>query len=170
MPTDGIIGYLWGDSFRPGHSHQGVDIFGSTTPGVTPVVAAYEGYLRRNSDWRSAVIIRHPEDPLSPGRQIWTYYAHMADSDGNSFISDSFPPGTTEMLVEAGTLLGYQGNYSGYPDNPTGIHLHFSIVLDDGGGNYLNELEIRNTIDPLPYLGFNPSSNYAGGELILCEP
>ncbi len=22
MPTDGYIGFLWGDSFRPGHRHQ----------------------------------------------------------------------------------------------------------------------------------------------------
>ncbi len=28
LPTNGFIGYLWGDSFRPGHSHQGIDIFG----------------------------------------------------------------------------------------------------------------------------------------------
>ena len=28
LPTDGIIGYLWDDSFRPGHRHQGLDIFG----------------------------------------------------------------------------------------------------------------------------------------------
>jgi murein DD-endopeptidase MepM/ murein hydrolase activator NlpD len=170
MPTNGIIGYLWGDSFRPGHSHQGLDIFGSTTLGEIPVVAAYDGYLTRNPDWRSAVIMRHPEDPFSPSRQIWTYYAHMADPEGNSYISEAFPPGTTEVFVEAGTLLGYQGNYSGYPDSPTGIHLHFSIVLDDGYGNYRNELEIRNTLDPLPYLGFDPSASYEGGALVLCEP
>ena len=47
MPTDGFIGYLWDDSFRPGHRHQGIDIFGGGQPGDTPVYAAADGYLTR---------------------------------------------------------------------------------------------------------------------------
>ena len=153
LPTDGLIGFLWGDSFRPGHHHQGVDIFGGEALNMTPVLAAYPGYLSRLPDWKSSVIVRVPSDPLQPGRQIWTYYTHMADSEGNSYIAPEFPPGTEEVFVEAGTLLGYQGNFSGDPDNPTGIHLHFSIVLDDGQGSFRNELEIENTLDPSDYLG-----------------
>ena len=153
MPTDGYIGYLWGDSFRPGHSHQGLDIFGGEDPGVTPVYAAYNGYLTREAGWKSSLIIRLPNDPVQPGRQIWLYYTHLADSAGNSYIVSDFPPGTEEAYVEAGTLLGYQGNYSGDPNNPVGVHLHISIVQDDGSGDYLNELEIKNTYDPSPYFG-----------------
>ena len=140
MPTEGIIGYLWEDSFHPGHRHQGLDIFGGKELGETPVIAAYEGYLTRLPDWTSTVIMRVPNDPLQPGRQIWLYYTHMADADGNSYISDAFPRGTNEVFIPAGTLLGHQGNYSGDPFNPTGIHLHFSIVLDDGRGSFRNEL------------------------------
>jgi len=33
------------------------------------------------------------------------------------------------------------------------FHLHFSIVKDDGNGQFLNELKIQNTLDPSPYLG-----------------
>lgn len=153
LPTNGLIGYLWGDSFRLGHSHQGIDIFGGSEPGVTPVYAAYDGYLTRLSDWKSSVIIRIPNDPLQPGRQIWTYYTHMADKNGNSYIVADFPPGSNEVYVKAGTLLGYQGNYSGTSGNPTGVHLHFSIVLTDSDGNFKNELEIKNTLDPSPYFG-----------------
>lgn len=153
MPTSGYIGFLWGDSFRIGHHHQGLDIFGGEEMGQTPVYAAYPGYLTRQMDWKSSVIIRIPDDPLEAGRQIWTYYTHMAGPLGDSYISPDFPPGTSEVWVEAGQLLGYQGNYSGSPGNPTGIHLHFSIVLDDGQGGYRNELEISNTLDPSPYLG-----------------
>jgi murein DD-endopeptidase MepM/ murein hydrolase activator NlpD len=161
IPTDGYIGFIWGDSFRPGHQHQGLDIFGGGLVGETPVLAAYDGYLTRLPDWKSSVIIRVPQDPLQPTRQVWLYYTHMADRDGNSFISDQFPPGTLEKAVKAGDLLGYQGNYSGNALNPTGIHLHFSIVLDDGQGSFRNELEIGNTIDPSPYLGMplNAASN-----------
>jgi hypothetical protein len=75
----------------------------------------------------------------------------MADTEGSSYIVDEFPPGTIEVYIEEGTLLGYQGNYSGTPGNPVGIHLHFSIVKDDGKGSFLNELKIQNTLDPSPY-------------------
>jgi murein DD-endopeptidase MepM/ murein hydrolase activator NlpD len=170
-PTNGFIGFLWDDSFRPGHRHTGLDIFGGSDVGETPVVAAYDGYLTRLSDWKSTVIIRIPEDPLQSGRQIWTYYTHMADSQGNSFIDSAFPPGTTEHFVPAGTLLGTQGNYSGTAGNPTGVHLHFSIVRDDGSGKFLNELEIGNTIDPSPYFGLGlNAAQVDSGYIPICQP
>ena len=153
FPTDGLVGFIWDDSFRPGHRHQGIDIFAGTDVGVTPVIAAYPGYLTRQPDWKSTIIIRVPDDPLQSGRQIWVYYTHMADAQGNSFISQQFPTGTSEIYVEAGTFLGYQGNYSGDPNNPVGVHLHVSILKDNGFGKFTNELEIENTYDPSPYFG-----------------
>ena len=169
FPTDGMIGFLWDDSFRPGHRHQGIDIFGGNEVGVTPVIAAYPGYLTRLPDWKSSVIVRIPSDPLEPGRQIWIYYTHMATKEGKSFISDKFPPDTYDKLIEAGTLLGYQGNYSGDPNNPTGIHLHFSVVKDDGQGGFRNELEIKNTYDPSPYLGLRVNANENTNTVPVCE-
>jgi murein DD-endopeptidase MepM/ murein hydrolase activator NlpD len=142
MPTDGYVGFIWDDSFRLGHHHQGIDIFGGEASGMTPVYAAYPGYLTRLPDWKSSVIVRIPDDPLQLGRQIWAYYTHMADKQGGSYIVEDFPPGTAEVYVETGRLLGYQGNYSGDPLNPTGVHLHFSLVLDDGRGSFRNELEL----------------------------
>ena len=169
MPSRGYIGFLWDDSFRPGHRHAGIDIFGGGEPGEVPVYAAYDGYLTRQQDWKSTVIIRIPSDPLNPGTQVWAYYTHMADDDGKSFIDRAFPPGTSEVFVKGGTLLGYQGNYSGTPGNPTGLHLHFSIVRDDGSGKYLNELEIANTYDPSPYLGMLLNNKAGGVTPVLCE-
>ncbi len=168
QPTYGFIGFLWGDSFRPGHRHQGLDIFGGEAPGKVPVYAAYDGYLTRLADWKSSVIVRIPSDPLNPGRQIWAYYTHMANSKGVSYIDKAFPAGTDDVFVAAGTLLGYQGNYSGTPGNPTGVHLHFSIVRDDGRGQFMNELEIGNTLDPSPYfnLPLNARQNPQG--LAVC--
>jgi hypothetical protein len=170
FPTNGFIGFLWGDSFRAGHRHQGLDIFGGEGVGVTPVIAAYPGYLTRQPEWKSAVIMRLPEDPLQPGRQIWLYYTHLADAAGNSYISDEFPPGTYEKYVPAGALLGYQGNYSGDPNNPVGVHLHFSIVLDDGQGSFRNELDIDNTLDPSPYFLLNLNAATAGEAIPACDP
>lgn len=170
FPTDGFVGFLWGDSFRPGHTHQGIDIFAGTDVGVTPVISAYPGYLTRLPDWKSTVIVRVPSDPLDPGTQIWLYYTHMADQLGNSFISEEFPAGTMEKPIEAGVFLGYQGDYSGDPNNPTGIHLHFSIVEDDGNGQFRNELEIENTLDPSPYLGLPLNASENRDRVPLCEP
>lgn len=168
LPTDGLVGFVWGDSFRPGRRHQGLDIFGPDDLGGTPVVAAHDGYLTRLPEWRSAVIVRVPDDPLQPGRQIWIYYTHMADAQGNSYIDPDFPPGTTEVFVRAGRRLGSQGNYSADPMNPVGMHLHFSIVLDDGEGRFRNELEFGNTLDPSPYVGFEVNAERLGDALAVC--
>lgn len=170
MPSSGYIGFLWEDSFRPGHRHQGIDIFGGGEPGTVPVYAAYDGYLTRLPDWKSTVIMRIPSDPLALERQIWTYYTHMAYTSGESLIVADFPPGTSEEFVKAGTLLGYQGNYSGTPGNPTGVHLHFSVVKDDGSGRFLNELEIGNTLDPSPYLGMLLNNKAGGVTPVQCQP
>lgn len=169
IPSAGTALGLWDQSYRIGHRHSGIDLFPGTEPGVTPVYAAYSGYLTRLAEWRSTLIIRIPADPLQPGRQIWTYYTHMATKDGQSFISEQFPEGSFEVFIEEGTLLGYQGDYSGDPLNPTGLHLHFSIVRDDGAGSFLNELDITNTIDPSPYfnLAFNHNTN--PDEIPICE-
>jgi murein DD-endopeptidase MepM/ murein hydrolase activator NlpD len=165
-----MVGFLWDDSFRLGHRHQGIDIFAGTEAGVTPIIAAYDGYLTRLADWKSSVIIRVPSDPLQPGRQIWLYYTHMANQDSTSYIVEGFPPGTREVFVSAGTLLGYQGNYSGDPNNPVGVHLHFSVVRDDGTGHFKNELNISNTYDPSPYLGLALNANLNPNQIPVCQP
>ena len=73
--------------------HTGLDIFGDGAPGTVPVYAAYDGYLTRLPDWKSTVIIRH-DDPLQPGRTIWTYYTHMASQDGEILVCRRrFPTG-----------------------------------------------------------------------------
>ena len=169
FPTEGYIGFLWDDSFRPGHHHQGIDIFSKSSSGETPVYAASDGYLTRLSDWKSSLIIRIPHDPLQPDRQIWIYYTHLADSDGNSYIIPDFPPGTANYFIEEGTLIGYQGNYSGSIGNPVGVHLHFSIVLDDGSGSFLNELSIQNTLDPSSYFDLPLNGKINQGIIPVCQ-
>lgn len=156
LPSPGWIGLLYADPRGPysdANPHQGIDIFSDGEPGVTPVYAAYDGYVTREPDWQSTLIMRVPDDPLNPGQQIWLYYTHMADREGNDFIEPAFEPGTYGTFVEQGTLLGYTGDYNGTSPRPIGTHLHFSIVRDDGRGRYLNELAFANTLDPSPYLG-----------------
>ena len=169
MPTRGWVGILYGDSILGTFNHSGLDIFGLDGNGVTPIYAAYDGYLTRRPEWTSAVIIRHPEDPLLPGRQIWTYYTHMANTAGRSYIIDQIPPGVTELPVRQGTLLGYQGDYNGRSWRQISTHLHFSIVLDDGENYFMNETDIANTLDPSPYLGMRLNSA-CGDRPPLCRP
>ncbi len=158
LPADGFIGLLYGDPrgpYSPEQPHQGIDIFSNAEPGLTPVYAAYDGYISREAGWKSTLIQRVPQDPLQPERQIWLYYTHMADREGNDFIEAAFPPGASEQFVEQGTLLGYTGDYNGGALRTVWVHLHFSIVRDDGHGRYTNELDFSNTIDPSAYLGRN---------------
>ena len=171
LPADGFIGLLYADPRGPYSSlnpHQGIDIFSSTDPGLTPVYAAYDGYVTREKEWKSSLIIRVPDDPLHPGTQIWLYHTHMADRAGNDFIVDAFPPGTQELFVPQGTLLGYTGDYNGTSPRTVWVHLHFSIVKDDGNGRYTNELDFNNTLDPSPYLGL-PVNYACAGAAMQCS-
>ena len=173
LPADGFIGLLYGDPrppYTPVRPHQGIDIFSLGEPGVTPVYAAYDGYLTREPGWISSLIIRVPDDPLEPGRQIWLYYTHMANASGDEdYIVDEFPQGTQEAFVRRGTLLGYTGIYNGNSPRGIWVHLHFSIVRDDGSGGYTNELEFDNTIDPSRYLGM--AVNYGCAPVVpTCTP
>jgi hypothetical protein len=156
LPSDGFIGLLWSDPVGPYtifNPHSGIDIFGNGEPGKVAVYAAYDGWLTRRADWLSSVIIRH-DDPLQPGRTIWTYYTHMADRDGlQSFIVTDFPPGIVDEPIRQGALLGYQGEYAGEGAAPIGLHVHFSIVLSEADGSFMNEAHIGNTLDPSPYIG-----------------
>ncbi len=172
LPADGFIGLLYADPNGPYSAaapHQGIDIFSPGERGQTPVYAAYDGYITREDSWRSALIQRVPDDPLQPGRSIWLYYAHMADPEGNSYIEPAFPPGTRDLFVPQGTLLGYTGDYNGDSLRTISVHLHFSIVRDDGRGDYTNELEFANTLDPSLYLGM-PLNAACPVETIGCVP
>jgi hypothetical protein len=156
LPSEGFIGLLWADPAGPYNvfnRHTGIDIFGDGQPGEVPVYAVYDGYLTRLDAWISSVIIRH-DDPLVPGRQIWSYYTHLASEDGSiSYIDEAFPPGTSERFVEQGTLLGYQGTYAGSAAFPVGLHVHLSLVTGESDGSFKNEADLDNTLDPSPYFG-----------------
>lgn len=156
FPAKGFAGFLYGDGtapYMPWNPHTGIDIFGEGEPGTIPVFAAYDGYLTRLPNWISAVILRIPQDPLEPSRQIWVYYAHMASEEGDSYIVADFPPGTSEKPVKRGDLLGYIGLYNGTASYGIGMHVHVSIVLSEPDGSFKNEGRFENTLDPSPYFG-----------------
>lgn len=172
LPTDGFIGLLYGDPRGPyslARRHQGIDIFIDQPIGTVPIYAAYDGYVSRERDWVSTVVLRIPEDPLQPDRQIWLYHTHMADEAGNDFIEPAFDRGAREVFVKQGTLLGYVGNYDGNQPSRIWPHLHLSVVLDDGNGQYLNEYFIANTLDPTPYFGIEVKYDSAEPGALTCS-
>ncbi|HEY5982156.1 MAG TPA: hypothetical protein VIU38_01670, partial [Anaerolineales bacterium] len=66
------------------------------------------------------------------------------------------------------TFLGRQGDYSGDPNNPVGVHLHISIVKDDSG-RFMNELDIANTYDPSPYFGLALNASLSRDDAPTCQ-
>ncbi len=107
---------------------------------TVPVYAVADGRLMRRADWPDAVAILH-DDPLEPGRQVWAFYGGMASADGQaSYVSVAFPPGSTDVPVKAGELLGYQGSY-----RASWTHMHFAVVPPLPDGTFPAALVWRNT-------------------------
>jgi hypothetical protein len=171
LPSRGFVGFLYGDGsspYSPLTPHPGLDVFGDGDPGMVPIYAAYDGFLTRLDSWKGSVIIRIPHDPLNPSRQIWTYYAHMANLAGDtSFISADYPPGTSEKPIKQGALIGYQGVYAGN-EPPIAMHVHFSVVLSNDDGSFRNETHLWNTLDPSPYFGMTLDARRSPTIPVVC--
>lgn len=169
LPTDGFIGLLWRDDagpYTPLRRHTGLDIFGGQSEGTVPIFAVYDGWLTRLDDWFSTVIIRH-DDPLQPGRTIWTYYTHMASRSGDeSYIANTYPQGSFSIPIEQGTLIGYQGAYS--PQFPVAVHVHISIVTSEENGSFRNEAILENTVNPSPYFGMDVNADSNSQRPVRC--
>ncbi len=149
LPTSGAFGVQWREN--------GLNIFGWGNKKTVPVYAVADGVLIHPSGWEGAVVIQH-DDPLNPGDQVWTIYADMLSASGHeSYILDDFPPGSIEMLVSAGQLLGYQGEWSGRPYWAMPAHLRFAVVNEIPSSIMMNDEVFKNAVDPTPYLGISPN-------------
>jgi hypothetical protein len=150
LPSNAALGVQWRDG--------GLDFFGQGNKGSIPVYAVADGLLTRRDDWLDSVAILH-EDPLNPGQQIWSYYGSMADTnETDSYVAEDFPPGSANVPVEAGQLLGYQGTWSGTPFWPKWVHMHFRLVRAGNQDEILSEISLIEVVDPLPYLNLGLKS------------
>lgn len=122
-----------GSGKRP---HKGVDILGSTTPGVTPVYAAAAGKVwsaERGNGFGWRVVLRHGKNVGGNGRWTYTIYGHMGRCDpdtggAGNLIDPAVKPGAA---VAAGQLLGYQGN-DAHPNGCTSrSHVHWEVRASD---------------------------------------
>jgi hypothetical protein len=165
FPSSGALGLRW--------YNKTLSLMGIGYDNTVPVYAVADGQLMRRADWPDAVAILH-DDPLNPGQQVWAFYGGMSSREGEtSYVSGTFPPGSMDIPVKAGELLGYQGSF-----RYAWTHLHFAVVppLPDGTfpaalvwrdtSRDLSMNQVRAQIDyrnPTDYLG-NVDSYVAGVE------
>lgn len=161
LPTSSVLGVTWRE--------QALDFLGQGAEN-SPVYAIADGLLTRLPGAENSVAILH-DDPLRPGEQVWSVYADMAGSNGESTIVPDFPPGSTAIPVIAGQLLGYQGTWSGRLSWPTWMHLRFAVVPAAADGALLSETALENIIDPSPYLGImhNSATGQTGLRPLRCQ-
>jgi len=163
LPTSGFLGVRW--------SGAGLDFFGRGNENSVPVYAVADGLLTRLPDWDDSVAIQHG-DPLRPGEKLWSYYAALASANGlEPYIVQNFPPGSGNVPVKAGQLLGYQGRWSGQPSRPMWIHLRFSVVRAAADGSFPGEVGPENVLDPSLYLGIalKTEEGYTGWQPLRCK-
>jgi hypothetical protein len=157
LPTNSDLG-MWWITYQFAFMGEGYQ-------NSVPVYAVADGLLLRRTDWDDSVAIQH-DDPVNQGEKVWTFYGGMAPGEGQpSFVVLDFPPGSVDVPVKAGQLLGYQGMWSGDGDAPIWVHLHFAVVpaLEDGSfpdaivslipEGERDKSEPQFALDPSPYLG-----------------
>jgi hypothetical protein len=145
---------------------NGIDFFGQGNEGKIPVYAVADGLLTRLLDRSDAVAIQQ-EDPLRPGRKIWALYDGMASADGRtSYISEEFLTATS-LPVKAGHLIGYQGKWSGTPNWPMWIHVHFTVV--DIGDQLPGMVTSMSFLDPAAYLGLALDASNQNVQSMRCN-
>ena len=125
--------------FKDG-AHSGVDISGSTKPGIIPVYSAFDGtvvFVGRShgcSGTSDQYAIGIRDDKKINGKNILALYTHMGHWVSKSHALRSYVSVPTGTKVKKGQLIGYQGDApkgepgcTSDPTAGTGVHLHFSI-------------------------------------------
>jgi len=147
LPTRGELGMWW-------LSGQ-LAFMGQGRQNTVPVYAVADGLLTRHPDWKDTVAIQH-DDPLRPGEKVWTFYSGMAScGGGRSFVVADFPPGSEDVPVEQGRLLGYQGQFWA-PGPVFWVHVGFAVLPAKADGSFPVEMLTEDgsrPLDPSPYLG-----------------
>lgn len=111
---------------EPRTIHLGVDIWASAeTPFYTPIDGKVNSFANNNNygDYGPTIILEH----VLESKTFYTLYGHLSlQSIDNLFVGKKF---------NAGTLLGFIGNFPDNGDWPP--HLHFQII--DEIGNFLGD-------------------------------
>ena len=161
LPSDGLFGIQWMKSR--------IDFFGRGNAGKIPIYAVADGLLTRQAGWVDSVAILH-DDPLNPAQKVWSYYGGMAASNGtDSYVVGDFPAGTTNVPVQSGQLIGYQGSWSGNPPWPKWVHMSFAVIYSSQQNTFPEKVTPEITLDPVPYLGLTVETGNENPQTLNCE-
>ena len=161
LPSDGSLGIQLMD--------DGMNFFGQGNEGRIPVYAVADGFLTRPPDWVDAVAVLHI-DPLRAEEKVWVYYGGMAAANGtDSFVEQDFPPGSTNIPVKSGQLLGYQGKWSGTPLWPKWVHMFVFTVDAHGRDSFPTNIRFTDILEPAPYLGLIVEAGNENLQPLKCE-
>src|SRR5688572_435012 len=161
LPTDGLFGIQW--------MKGGIDFFGRGNAGKIPVYAVADGLLTRQPDWVDSVAILH-DDPLHPEKKVWSFYGGMAAPNGtDTYVLSDFPAGTTNVPVQSGQLVGYQGAWSGNPPWPKWVHMSFAVIDSPEQNTFPEKVTPEITLDPVPYLGLTVEKGNENLQPLNCE-
>jgi len=156
LPTGSNMGMWW--------LNKRLFFMGEGFESDVPVYAVADGLLTRRPEWHGAVAIQH-DDPLRLGEKVWSFYGGMASGwEDESFVQ--FQPGSEEVSVTQGQLLGYQGRRVEGTEQNIWVHLQFAVVPaeDDGsfpvvmmerlmkGESLPKGMAMEFPLDPSPYL------------------
>jgi len=114
--------------------HHGVDISGGCVAGQYPVYAAADGVVALaqyiNDGYGTQVIVDNGFNTGGNGRYTYTFYSHM----GNRVTGDRYIVVSPGQFVQAGQLLGYQGDdgsvFGSCQPDP-GTHLDWEIRVSN---------------------------------------
>jgi len=127
LPTRGDMGLFW--------FNGQLLMMGDGYTGEIPVYAIADGLLYQFPGWETSIAIQH-DDPINPGQKIWSFYGDLAPAFNktNPYIEDTFIE-AVGIPVEAGDLLGYQGQWLG-PNQQTWVHLRFTLLPANEDGSF----------------------------------
>lgn len=148
---------------------DGIDLFGRGTEASIPVYAMADGSLTRLPGRVDVVAVLH-QDPLRPGKKVWAMYGGMSAANGvDSFAAEDFLEGTTNLPVQSGQLLGYQGSWSENPQWPKWVHMSFALTDGTTQETLPEDAAAANLLDPAQYLGLVIESGNDSPQPLKCK-
>ena len=163
LPTTAYLGYRYRDGL--------LAFYGAGAEGQVPVKAVADGlFYRLEGIPEGSFLILH-EDPLNPGEKLIAYYGDMRSYQGDRiFISEAFLGNVQGVSVSKGETIGFQGMWSGSPNQQDWLHITFGLAPYDSQFLEEPDLLFENLIDPSVYFGIEIDTGAKSVKPIKCLP
>ena len=162
LPTRATMGYRYENGW--------LSLYGAGPEGTVPVVAVAPGEVFRPEGFPEGSLAVIHEDPKNPAKRVILYYTEMQSyRKGEPLISEKIPLGATSLGVTAGETLGYQGMWSGRPNQQDWLHVTLGIAPYDS--QFLEEtgkLEDK-LVSPAEYFGIQLDPDSRHVKPVICS-